>query len=328
MKKVYYILMLCMAFTLVGCTQSGTSDKEEKTLKVAVSIPPQASFVKAVGGDYVDVTTMIPPGNSPANYQPSAKEMQGLSDAKVYFSIDVPAEVGFIMPRLSTINKDIKVVELFEAVEEKYPVRYFNEDSETKLEEDHVEGEDHEEGEEHADGEEHVEGDEHDEHDHTGADPHIWLSPKRTIVMVEKIRDELVAMLPEQKATFEENAAAYIKKLEDLDNYIKESLSSVDKQKSFIMYHPSLGYFADDYNLNMVAIESSGKEATAKGLQRVIDFAKSQDVKVIFYQKEFSAKQAGIIAKEIDGTVQEVNILSEDYVDNLKKIADLIKENS
>lgn len=282
---------------MVGCTANGKEEvgptENSEVIKVAVSIPPQKAFVEAVAGDKVEVTTMIPPGSSPANYQPSAKEMQGLSDATIYYAIGVPAEVSFIRPRLEDFNKELVTVDLFERVEETYPARTFAEEEEEESEEGH------------------------DEHHHEGEDPHIWLSPKRVQLMIDAIAESLSEKDPDNEEFYIANADSYKEKLVALDKEMKDKLV---EGTPFIVYHPSMGYLADDYGLEMVAVEASGKEATAKGLEEVIEFAKTKGVDVIFYQKEFSAKQAKIIAEEINGRVVELNILSEDYIENMRLI--------
>lgn len=318
MKK---ILLILLSLFLVSCSQSKSDD-----IKVAVSIVPQQAFVEAVAGDLVDVKVMIPPGYSPANYQPSPKEMAHLDEAAIYFHIDVAAEMNIV----DGINSDkIKLVDLAEAVDGVYPARFFEDDHE---EDDHDEDVDHDEDADHDhdedadhDEDDHEAGDleEHD-HDHSGRDPHIWLSPRRVIVMVNTIKDELILLDPDNKATYEENAVAYIKEIEALDQEIKAALEDT-KTKTFLIYHPSYGYFADDYGLNMVAIEDEGKEATIQGMEFIIELAKEKDIHVIFYQEEFDSQQAEIIAKEIDGVTIQVAPLSGDYIESLKHMVTELK---
>jgi zinc transport system substrate-binding protein len=295
-----------MIVNIIGCEAKESENTEIDTIKnqiiVAVSIVPQETFVKEVAGDLVDVVTMIPPGYSPANYQPTPMQMTKLSKAKVYFSIGVPTENINILPKIDDFNKDIKVVPLADIVGKVYPHRYFED----------------------------VEGNEHyheyeKKHDHSGRDPHIWLSPKRVKVMIDAIKNELINIDPENAKVYTENAAAYLDKLDQVDNDIKEVLSELDGQ-SFIIYHPSFGYFADDYGLKMVTIEEEGKEATTRRLQDVIDFAKQEKIKFIFYQEEFDSQQAETIAKEIEGATIKVAPLAPNYIENLRYIASKFKE--
>lgn len=316
MKKVFIVvIVLTMIMSFSGCSTEVESLHNKPI--IAVSVVPQETFVKAVAGDLVDIVTMIPPGNSPANYQPTPQQMQKLSQASVYFAIGVPAEVANILPRIMDISENIEVVSLDEQVAEVYSDRYFDED-----EEEHGHDEEHDEDVEHHENEEEAE---HENHNHDGRDPHIWLSPKRVKVMIEEIKEQLIELNPENKEIYEKNAEDYIKRLDEVDNDIRETLKGLDKQ-SFIVYHPSFGYFADDFGLDMIAIEESGKEATAKRLQHVIDLAKEEGIKFVFYQAEFDSQQAETIAEEIDGEAIMVEPLSPDYINNLRVISNSFKK--
>ncbi|MGO1368675.1 metal ABC transporter solute-binding protein, Zn/Mn family [Senegalia sp. (in: firmicutes)] len=295
MKKIFMMLIVLLALT--GCSDDELADDDGK-ITVAAGVPPIKGFIDAITQGDMEVVTMIPPGNSPTNYQPSPKELQKFSDAKVYFAMGVPAENSNIIPKAKDLNENIEIVNLAKGVSEVYPMRNFSED------EDHS----HEEDE-----------------DHEGEDPHIWLSPKRVIEMIDIIRDKLIEISPENEETYKENAENYKDELSTIDDSIKETLKGV-KNQSFIIYHPSFGYFADDYGLNMIAIEESGKEASAKRITEVIDFAKDNNIKFVFYQGEFSSTQAETIAKEIDGEAIKVNPLSEEYIENMKNISEKFKE--
>lgn len=309
LKKCFmYIIVIIMMISSIGCeakeSENTKVDTSQDHITIAVSIVPEETFVKAVAGDLVDVVTMIPPGHSPANYQPTPKQMTKFSEAEVYFSIGVPTENANILPRIDDFNKAIKVVQLADIVGKVYPHRYF------------------EEGEKH----EHHDEDEHEEkHNHSGRDPHIWLSPKRVKVMIDVIKNELIDIDPINAKAYAKNAEDYLAKLDQTDNKIKDTLSGLDGQ-SFIIYHPSFGYFADDYGLKMVTIEEEGKEATTKRLQDVIDLAKKEDIKFVFYQQEFDSQQAETIAKEIGGATVKVAPLAPNYIENLTYIVNEFKE--
>lgn len=299
MKKLTILTLIIsasIAVLLSGCDSKNDSDK----IKVAVSIVPQKAFVEAVAGDLVDVVVIIPPGSSPANYQPTPKEMIELAESEIYFSIGVNAEEVNILPNIVK-DTNLKVVSLHESVSAVYPDRYFED------EHDEDEHEDHE------------------DHDHEGRDPHIWLSPKRVIIIIEEIRDQLILIDSANETTYTENAELFIEELLSLDKQLTDSFDGNDEIE-FIIMHPSLGYFADDYNLHMHAIEQDGKSATAEGIQSIIDIAKDEQIKVIFYQAEFDSSQAKTIADEIDGKVVEIAPLSEDYLNNMKKMAQAFLE--
>jgi zinc transport system substrate-binding protein len=280
MKKSLVLITLFLIFTFFFSTQSFASP-----IQVAVSIVPQASFVKAVGGDLVKVVTMIPPGNSPANYALSPGELTKFSDSQIYFSMGVPADLTNILPRAKEFNPNIKVIKLFEEVNAIYPDREF------------------------APGK---------------RDPHIWLSPKRVIAMIDIIANNLAKLDPTNKDQYQQNALEYQKKLAEADQKIKASLNNL-KSKTFIVYHPAFGYFADEYGLEMLAIEQGGKEATPQRMQQIIKIAQQKNIKVIFYQAEIDSKQSQSVAEELDGKTVQIDPLAEDYIANLKKMAATFK---
>jgi zinc transport system substrate-binding protein len=251
---------------------------------VAVSVVPEQGFIEAIAKDLVEVVVMIPPGYNPENYAPTPQEMAQLSKASLYFAIGVPTEKANILPYLKDLNPGIKVVDLAEEVAAVYPDLYF------------------------APGE---------------RDPHIWLSPSRAQVIVDTMADELALLDPNNADYYRSNAESYGEQLLLLDRSIKATLANL-KQRTFIVYHPALGYFAEDYNLNMLAIEEEGKEATAKHIQEIINQAKKENIKAIFYQSSVSSKQAEVIADNIGGYTEPIDPLAADYIDNMQKMAHTI----
>lgn len=297
MKKIGGILIALLAvFSLVACgsnqanQETGTDNTESNTEKekptIAVSIVPEKAWVENVVGDFANVVVMIPPGKSPANYSPSPKELQQFSAASTYFSIGVPTESVNILSKASDINPDMTIVPLHEAARVEYPERQFESGK---------------------------------------RDQHIWLSPKRVQVMVQKIADALSEQYPEQKEMFQENATTYLEDIQAVDQDIQTTLEQMETKK-FIVYHPAFGYFADDYGLDMIAIEKDGKDATPQRLQAIIELAKEEDIRVIFYQSEIDSAQSEATAEEIGGKTVQVAPLAPDYVDNLKRMANTFRD--
>ena len=181
---------------------------------------------------------------------------------------------------------DIPVVDLAEAVREEYPDRMFDENE---------------------------------------RDEHIWLSPKRVKVMVQAMTEELVRLMPENKDAFQKNSQAYVALLDELDQELVDIFAEMSP-KIFIVYHPAFGYIAEDYNLEMVALEEEGKESTPQQLQSVVDLAKEQALKSVFYQQEVDSRQATSFAEEIKGSAVQLSPLSAEYIENMKTMALAIAE--
>jgi zinc transport system substrate-binding protein len=101
-KVVYAVLSLTLALSLLllsGCGNQRISKADNKKTVVAVTILPQKALVEAVCGDLAEVVAIVPPGNSPGNYEPTPQEMENFSRASVYFTIGVPTEKANILPK-------------------------------------------------------------------------------------------------------------------------------------------------------------------------------------------------------------------------------------
>ncbi len=157
--------------------------------------------------------------------------------------------------------------------------------------------------------------------EHGSRDPHIWLSPKRVIVMISAIAEAIKKLDPENAELYTKNANAYIEELQTLDSNISSSLKDL-KARKFMVFHSAFGYFADDYSLWVYAIEEHGKEVSAKRLAEMADVAKKEDIRVVFYQAESSKKPALSFAEEIGGEAVMLEPLATNYTENLQKTTD------
>jgi zinc transport system substrate-binding protein len=297
---------------------------------------PQKDFVKAIGGDYVTVKELIPPGSSPATYELKPQDLIAIEEADIYFRIGyIPFEKANI-ENIKEANPSLNIVDTSENVN----LRYFGEHEEHSHDEDHDAHEDDtDHDDEHADDhdEEHEEGHEEDHadeghddghddgHDHSGVDPHIWLSPEAVELQIESIYSALASTDSENAAYYRTNADAYIAKLDDLHESLEASFSDIET-KTLMVFHPAWGYLADEYGLEQLAIEQSGKEPTASQLQEIIDEAKAEGVRVIFVQKQFDVAIAESIAEEIGAAVVQIDPLAEDYIANMESIGETIND--
>lgn len=255
-------------------------------LKVFVSILPQAYFVKQIGGEYVEVAVLVGPGQSPHTYEPTPRQMTALAEARLYFSIGVPFERQ-LLGKISATFRNLEVVDTRRGV----PLRA-------------------------------IEGEEHDGHDHAGAeDPHIWLSPQRVKIQADNICRALVAYDSAHASFYQRNLDIFKRQLDDIDREIMLKLTPY-KGSKFFAFHPSYGYFAADYGLVQVAVEIEGKEPGARQLAVVTDQARADGVKVIFVQPQFAVKTAETIARAVGAKVVALDPLAEDYINNLKFMAD------
>ncbi len=150
-------------------------------------------------------------------------------------------------------------------------------------------------------------------------DPHVWMSPRNALTTVKNLKDALIQENPENSDIYKENAEDYISKLEDIHSNITGDMKEYSGEK-FMVYHPSFGYFADEYGLDQAPIQKEGKKPGTKGIQEIIDQAKRENISAIFVSPQFDKNRAKTIADEIDGEVITLNPLAKDYLKNMKKM--------
>lgn len=261
--------------------------KTETAMPVVTSILPLAEFVKKIGGDRVSVTVMVGPGASPHTYEPTPQQLREVSEAKVYVKLGAPIEFELTMlDKLLALNSKMTVIDAGAGVAQ----RSMNEH-------------------------------EHDDQEHgIGTDPHIWLSVRNARIMVNNIYNKLCFIDPDSKDYYTDNFFAYANALDSLDHELNSIISN-KKNRRFMVYHPSWGYFCADYGLTQIAVEIEGKEPSARDLRKLIELAKREKIKIIFASPQFSVKGAEVIARDIGGHVIMVDPLARDYIDNIKKIS-------
>jgi zinc transport system substrate-binding protein len=149
-------------------------------------------------------------------------------------------------------------------------------------------------------------------------DPHLWSSPRRVIEMTRVIRDALIALDPSGATDFIKGQKGLEADLIVLDKEISEQLKPYSG-RHFLVFHAAWGHFADDYGLVQLVIEDAGKEIGPKGLIDLMDLAKKLGIKTIFTQKQFSTRQAEVIARKIGAEVVISDPLAEDYFASLRE---------
>lgn len=154
-----------------------------------------------------------------------------------------------------------------------------------------------------------------------GADPHIWNSPRNARVMVENICAGLIQIDPEHEAEYTANRDRYLQELAAVDAYIHERLDPYSTNRAFLIYHPSFGYFADEYNLTQLAIEHKGKEPTPQVIQDCINYAWQYNLSYVYVAPQFATRDAEVIADEIRGQTVFIDPLPRDYIANMRSVA-------
>lgn len=283
-----FLAMLMAAGLLASC--AGGKKQSGKPI-VFVSIPPQKFFVERIAAGRVETQVLIAPGQSPHTYTPTPKQLARLSQAGLFFTIGIPFEDA-VIKKIRGQNSALKIADMGNGVKRGAAPEHSSEH----------------------------------EHGHTGdMDAHIWLDPANALAMARNTADMLSEIDPGNKAAYQKNKDALIAELEALDKTLSHTLAPFKGQR-FYVYHPAFGYFARAYGLEQAAVETGGKEPTARALDALIRQARKDHVRVIFVQPQFSRKSAERVAREIGGAVVPIDPLAEDYTGNMQTLAREIKQ--
>ena len=288
-----------------------------------VTISPQKYFVDKVSGGQVAVSIMVSPGANPHAYEPKPRQMAELAKAKIYFTIGDSFDQTWLA-RIMGASPGMTVVHTAEGIA-KIPMEEHHHDeagpaAAPGAEAPHGEEPSHDAQEKHAHDGKHQE--EHPAEDGGTLDPHIWLDPALVKVQVGHIRDGLSAINPEHAAAYAENAATFERELGALDSEIRSILAPIPQdRRTFLVFHPSWGYFAKAYGLTQASIEVEGKEPSPRDMARIIAMGKESGAKVVFVQPQFSEKSAAVIARQIGAKVVRLDPLAEDWDGNMRRAA-------
>ncbi len=301
-----------------GSADSGSADSggsaggSGQTVRVTATLPFIGDMAREVGGERVEVSSIVQPGDEVHTFQPSPSDAQGISDSEVVFENGHGLEQWLDDLVQSAGGEERTVVELSEGLE---PVEggshgeHSSEASQNSREEgthagegEHAEGEHAEEGghtgEEHA-GEAEESGGHADEHG--AVNPHFWLSVPNAEHYVEGIRDALIEADPDGEQAYRQNAEDYLAELEDLDSYISEQVQSIPEQnRKLVTFHDGFPYFAEEYGFELtgVVLQNPNAEASSREVAELTRTVQEENVPAIFTEPQFNSGLSDTIAQE------------------------------
>ncbi|MDT3685735.1 MAG: metal ABC transporter substrate-binding protein [Pseudorhodoplanes sp.] len=234
----------------------------QERLKTVATFSILADFVKKVGGDKVDVVSLVAPDGDAHVYAPTPADAKKLADAQIVFTNGLGFE-GWItrLVKSSATKADIVV-----ATRGLKPLKAAGGHG----------------------------------HDHDG-DPHAWQSVANAKTYVANIRDALVAKDPANKAVYEANAAAYLGKLDQLDTDVREAIARIPaERRRIITTHDAFGYFRAAYGVDFVAPQgvSTDSEASARDVAKIITQIKKQKIPAVFLENVSDPRLLKRIADE------------------------------
>lgn len=304
MKNIAASVMACLA---LGLLSSGCSDNTPppvqgpagKKMTVCSTIGPIAFIAGEIGGDKVISNSLIPQDKSVHSYNPTTKDVNGMQQAKLFFTVGIPLEEQVLKHILQ--SGKVSLIDAAEGVKR------------MALSEDSKEFEKHDHNHE---SEEHHHAADEDQYQ----DVHVWMSPANDLIIAGNICKALQTADPANAGYYAANLRTFTEKLQALDERLKKMLAPY-KGKKFLVYHPAFGYFGHHYGLVQESVETGGKSPSPKHLEMLISEARKDNIKIIFVQPQFNEKYADVIARAVGAKIVRIDPQLPDVLENYNYIA-------
>jgi zinc transport system substrate-binding protein len=149
------------------------------------------------------------------------------------------------------------------------------------------------------------------------------MSARKAKIIAKNIYKAVSELKPERDAFYQANLTAFLQKMDSLDAATQRKLTDLSV-RAFVIFHPALTYYAEDYGLEQIALEIDGKEPSVAWMQEVVKKIRDKNVRIIFIQNEYSQAAAVAIAETTGVELQVINPLSEEWQKEFETITDII----
>lgn len=297
MKKKILIAMLIsiIIFVMTGCRKyAATTNVSNGKVNVVVSFNPMMEFTKAIGKDKINITTIVPNGTEPHDFEPKIRDMENLNKANLFVYNGLGME--------SWANKAV------EAIDKKSLIS-INASNGIGAIQNVDEGEIRENG---------------------SFDPHIWLGLNEAKICCKNIKNGLIKVDPSNKKYYEKNYKEFLSKLDKLYNEYKVKMGKL-ANKNLVTGHAAFAYLCRDFNLKQSSVEDvfAEGEPTPKKLEELVQYCKANKIKVIFTEELASPKVSETLAKEVGAKTEKIYTIeskedNKDYIESMKYNLELI----
>jgi zinc transport system substrate-binding protein len=302
MKKIIllpFIVLISLVITACSPENEQTDNKKEQ-LTIYSTVFPLQYFTELIGGKYVTVKTIYPPGADEHTFEPSQKDMIKLADSDLFFYIGLGLE-GFVESAKESLkNENVTLISTAD-----------------DLILDPAE--------------EHEAHDDHEDDGHGDFNPHVWLDPVYSKEMAAVIRDSLIEKMPQNKETFNQNYQKLADELDQLNSEFESTIQTA-KHKEILVTHAAFSYWEQRYGLEEISISglSTTNEPTQRELENIISLADKQGLHYILFEQNVQSKLAEIVQKEIDAKalpVHNLGILTKENIKDNETYFTLMEQN-
>jgi len=267
-------LLFALAVVVAGCSGGGDGGGSGDGMTVTATTTHVADLVRNVGGDRVEVRSLLSPGSDPHQYDVRPSDVRAIAESEVVLRSGGEVD-GWLGEVVQSAGGDARVVDLIDAVQT-------------------LPGEAHDGG---ASG------------GHAGdVDPHWWQDPRNAQPAVRRIRDVLIESDPQGAAVYRRNAADYVESLRELDDAVAACWARVpEERRKLVTTHDALGYYASRYDIEVIGTVipslSTQAQASAGRVDSLVDTIRREGVRTIFTERSVNPRVEAAIAREAGAEV-------------------------
>ena len=270
-KLVLLVVGVLMAALFAGCGNDAPKEQAGKKIQVVTSFNAMSEFAKAIGGDKVEVSTIIPDGTEPHDFELKPENMKQLASAQVFVYNGLGME-PWAQQAIDAAKNDklvsVKASDGVEAIKNTDP--------------DEIK-------------------------EHGAEDPHTWLSLKNAKIEVKNIKDALVKVDPTNKDYYEKNYNDYVAKLDAMIQKYEGQFAKAS-HKNFVTGHAAFAYLCRDFGLEQNSVEDvfAEGEPNAAQLAKLIEYCKENKITTIFAEEMASPEVSKTLAQEVGAKVETI----------------------
>lgn len=279
MKKFWgLVTSLIIGLALLGCSE-GNEANTDGQIHVVTTIAQIGDAVINIGGEHVDVISLMGPGTDPHMYNAVQSDIEKMANADIIFYNGLELE-GQMDDVFAQMGKQKPTVPVGEKIEQ----------TELLIDPDNP----------------------------SVYDPHIWFNIDLFSQVVEVIRDQLIEIDPDHAADYQENAATYLTELDELSEYVFEQIEQIpEESRVLVTAHDAFHYFGEAYGFEVVGIQGLSTESdySVHDIQSIVDLVTEREIKAIFIESSVSDRSINAVIEGAKATGHEVTIGGELYSD-------------
>lgn len=284
MKQTLLLIIALMALTWATSCQTKNEKNTGEPRTLVVTIEPLRYFTEQIAGEQFKVVSIVPEGSSPETYDPTPRQLLDIAKSEAWIKIGY---IGFEQTWTDKLTANAPQMKVFDTSEGIELIRDTHQ---------------------------------HDGHTHVGGvEPHTWTSPANAHIIARNICNALCRI-------DSANTAYYTERLHKTDSLISRTDSTLramlaqNADKAFLIYHPSLSYYARDYGMEQLCLEENGREPSPAHMRKIIEQCRQKGIRTIFIQKEFDSRNATLAAQETGTKLVLINPLAYEWEQELINI--------